>query len=71
MAEILEFPGQPDLENMTREQLEIRLAELRRQIEALDAREPEDMESDAYEDWGDTHEELEDQVDDILDLLDE
>ena len=30
------------------------------QIAELDAREPEDMESEAYEAWADEHEELED-----------
>ena len=41
------------------------------QIAELDAREPEDMESEAYEAWADEHEELEDLLDEIQDLLDE
>ena len=36
----------------------------------LDAREPEDMMSKAYERWGERHEALEDELDDLLDLLD-
>ena len=58
------FPsGQQDL----REEL----ARLRTLLDELDAREPEDMDSEEYEQWGDAHEELEDQIDDILDLLDD
>ena len=41
------------------------------QIAALDANEPEDMESEAYEAWAEEHEELEDLLDEIQDLLDE
>lgn len=68
MEEILSrFQGDPSV----REGLLARLAELRQKIEFLDANEPEDMESEAYEHWGDTHEELEDQIDEILDFLDE
>lgn len=68
MEEILSrFQGNPSV----REDLLARLAELRQKIEFLDANEPEDMESEAYEHWGDTHEELEDQIDEILDFLDE
>ena len=38
---------------------------------ALDEEEPADMESEAYEAWGDRHEELEDLADELRDLLDE
>ena len=34
------------------------------------AREPEDMMSKAYERWGERHEALEDELDELLDLLD-
>ena len=60
----------PDLESMTAEQLQFCLAETRQKIEALDAQEPADMESEAYEAWGDAHEMLEDILDDIRDRLD-
>ena len=36
-----------------------------------DLEEPEDMESEDYEDWARRHEALEDLADDILDLLEE
>ena len=61
------FQGDPSV----RESLLARLDELRRKVAFLDANEPEDMESEAYEHWGDTHEELEDQIDEILEFLDE
>ena len=32
-------------------------------------KEPKNMNSEAYETWADRHEELEDQVDEILELL--
>ena len=37
----------------------------------LDEQEPEDMDSEEYESWGDRHEALEDLADEILDRLDE
>lgn len=41
------------------------------QIAQLNAREPEDMDSELYEAWAEEHEELEDLLDEIQDLLDE
>lgn len=55
---------------ISREELAAQLAELRAMLDDLDAREPENMDSEEYEQWGDAHEELEDQIDEILDLLD-
>ena len=46
-------------------------AALLAQIAELDAREPEDMDSELYEAWAEEHEELEDLLDEIQDLLDE
>ena len=48
-----------------------RVEQLRERIEQLDAAEPKNMNSEAYEEWGDLHEELEDLVDDVLDRLEE
>ena len=53
----------PNLVGQTEESAKAQLAE-------LDAREPEDMMSKAYERWGERHEALEDELDDLLDLLD-
>lgn len=63
-------PG-PDLEAMDRAELLDYLATVRAWIAGLDGEEPEDMDSEAYDAWGDRHEALEDLADDILDRLDE
>lgn len=69
MSRILEFPPR-DPEEMGEDELQDYLAELRRRLNQLDAQEPEDRESAAYEHWCNRHEKLEDQIDDVLDLLD-
>ena len=61
----------PDIDAMDLSQLKACLEELRQQIAALDAQEPADMESEAYEVWGDAHEALEDLLDDVQDRLDQ
>ena len=74
MAEIMDFADfqeEPELENMNREQMEEYLRQVRAQIAQLDEEEPADMNSEAYETWGDAHEELEDLVDEITDRLEE
>ena len=74
MAEIIDFPTQneePEGDEMSREELLELLERVRGEITALDAKEPKNMNSEAYEDWADRHEELEDQVDEILELLGE
>ena len=55
---------------MNEEQLQACLEDLRQRIRELDSREPKNMNSDAYERWAEEHEELEDLMDEILDLLD-
>ena len=59
----------PDMENMTREQLESYRAALLQKLVELDSQEPEDMEDPSYEDWADEHEELEDLLDELQDRL--
>lgn len=75
MADIIDFAKyqipENDLDTMTREELLDFLEQLRAQLAALDAVEPEDMESEVYEAWGGQHEMLEDQADEVMDLLDE
>lgn len=74
MAKIMDFTDfqeEPELESMDREQLEAYLRQVRAQIAQLDEAEPADMNSEAYETWGDAHEELEDLVDEITDRLEE
>lgn len=73
MADIIHFDQyarEPDLDAMDREALRDYLRAVREQIGELDLREPEDMDSEAYEVWGDRHEELEDLADEIQDRLD-
>ena len=74
MAEIIEFPvqnGAEDTDELSREELLTLLERLRAEIAVLDEKEPKNMNSEAYETWADRHEELEDQVDEILELLED
>lgn len=74
MADIIRFDGysqEPDIYGMSRSQLSAYLAALREDIALLDSQEPEDMLSDEYEEWGDRHEDMEDLVDEILDILED
>lgn len=77
MSKVIPFSVQPapeeevDLSLLDRDQLLERLARLREQIAQLNAAEPRNQNSEAYETWGDRHELLEDLVDDVLDRLDE
>lgn len=68
---VLEFPQTPDIQTMERPALIAYLEQLRDKIAALDESEPKNMNSDAYETWGEEHEALEDLVDEVLDRLDE
>ena len=65
MAQIIEFGAAPDIDAMDY------LAEIRERIARLDEDEPEDMASEAYDEWSEQHEKLEDIADDILDRLEE
>ena len=72
MAEVLSFEmPREDLGKMDRRALEEYLERLRALVSELDAREPRNMNSEAYEQWGEEHEALEDLVDEVLDRLDE
>ena len=75
MAKIIDFSKfreeELDLAAMSREELLAHRDHLRAKIRELDKNEPRNMMSEAYEAWGDLHEELEDQLDEVLDLLDE
>ena len=55
---------------MGREELKAYLAQVRDELARLDEKEPQDMDSEEYEVWGDKHEELEDLADEIWDRLD-
>ncbi len=59
-----------DIETMSTEELRAFQEEMYTLLVELDAREPKNMNSPAYDDWADEHEELEDLLDDIQDRLD-
>lgn len=61
----------PDLDAMGTQELMDYLSTVRDWIARLDEEEPEDMESEEYDRWGERHEALEDLSDDILDRLEE
>lgn len=73
MSNVIDFAAfaRPDPEELDRESLLALLKDLRQQVAALDEEEPEDMESDAYQQWGELHEDLEDSIDEVLERLDE
>ena len=68
MAQIIPFPA--DAEEPEQEELLARVQELHEKLAELEAREPEDMTSAAYDRWAECHEALEDELDDLMDLLD-
>lgn len=73
MAQLISFGNfehEPDTRGMDEATLRAYLAWVRAEIAQLDEREPKNMASEAYEEWGDRHEELEDLEDEILDELD-
>ena len=69
MAEFLDFMD--DLEDMTRDELLGLMEDVLHRIDELDEQEPRNMESEEYEAWSDRHEELEDLLDEIMDLLED
>ncbi|HCO62753.1 MAG TPA: hypothetical protein DIT49_04990 [Clostridiales bacterium] len=54
-----------------REALLAQLTHVRMLLARLDEEEPQDMDSESHAAWGERHEELEDWVDEILDMLDD
>ena len=62
---------EPDIDEMTVEELQEYQAQLKQQIADLDENKPEDQESEEFNDWADAHEELEDLLDDVIDKLEE
>jgi len=72
MSNVIEFPNKEepvDIYEMTLPQLQAHYAAMQQELQALDAKEPKNMNSDAYEAWADEHEELEDYLDEILDRM--
>ena len=74
MSHVIAFPQKEepkDIYEMTLEELQAHYAQMQEELHTLDAKEPKNMNSEAYEEWGDAHEELEDLLDEIQDRLDE
>ena len=73
MSNVIVFPQpeEKDLYEMNLAELQTHYAAMQEQLHALDAKEPKNMNSDAYEEWADEHEELEDYLDEILDRMEE
>ena len=61
----------PDMDEMGLEDLKGYLCELEAALSKLDAVEPRNENSEAYEDWAEEHEELEDLIDEVLDRIEE
>ena len=69
---VISFPVPEEPEDfyaMTLPQLQAHYAAMQEELIALDAREPSMKDAQAYEDWADEHEELEDYLDEILDRM--
>lgn len=77
MAEILPFPD-PDfdpeempIEEMNVQQLRYYLEGLEDVLGEMDKKEPRNVNSEAYEQWAEEHEDLEDLMDELRDRIDE
>ena len=69
---IITFPANEepeDIYEMNLQQLQAHYAAMQEELQALDAKEPKNMNSEAYEEWANEHEELEDYLDEILDRM--
>ena len=74
MSDVIAFPRKEepkDLYEMTLEEVRDHYAAMQQELHQLDAKEPRNMNSEAYEEWADEHEELEDCLDEILDRMEE
>jgi ABC-type transporter Mla subunit MlaD len=61
----------PDLGQLDRAALEDYLNQLLTALAELDEQEPEDMACEAYETWGDQHEDLEDLIEEVQELIEQ
>lgn len=61
----------PDLEGLDAQGLKEYLVQTQQMIADLDLLEPRSEKSDAYDHWAELHEDLEDVLDEILDLLED
>lgn len=56
-------------DEIERDELELRLEELRDQRDELDFEEPDDLDSEAYDEWEDRCEEIDEQIEELEELL--
>lgn len=61
----------PDIDELDAGELDILQQKVEALIDQLDNSEPKNQKSEAYEDWAEKHEDLEDVLDEILDRLEE
>ena len=68
---VIQFPQneEKDIYEMTLEEIQAHYAAMQQELQSLDAKEPRNMNSDAYEEWADEHEELEDYLELVGDCL--
>ena len=59
----------PNVEISVTDELEERLDELRAQRDTLECEEPDDLDSEAYEEWEEQCEQLDEKIEEIEDLL--
>ena len=74
MSNVISFPQNEEIKDifeMTLPELQAHYASMQEELHRLDAKEPKNMNSEAYEEWADEHEELEDYLDEILDRMEE
>ena len=74
MENVIQFPqnSEPeDIYEMNLQQVQEHYAKMQLQLQALDQKEPKNMQSEAYDEWAEEHEELEDYLDEILDRMEE
>lgn len=67
----LQNAQEPELTEMSREELTAYLRGLHTQLEQLDALEPRSENCEDYDEWADVHEIQEDRIDEVMDRLDE
>ena len=61
----------PDMDDMELGELKAYHRELEEALARLDAAEPRNENSEAYEDWAQEHEDLEDLIDEVLDRIED
>lgn len=61
----------PDLESMDLAALEEYYADLKNVLQKLDEAEPRNENSEAYDIWAEEHEDLEDLMDEVLELIED